>query len=86
MLLLDIQDEISEERRGRLKSQLRELERAAWLAGNPAVLYCSVCEATVSSQNAMDGPVRDWPYCPVHGNTPLTIRPALPREMKTVGY
>lgn len=79
MLLVHSQEETSENRRGRLAVQLRELERAAWLAGNPVALYCSLCEATVSSQDAMDGPLRDWPHCPLHAQTPLVIRPAWTR-------
>lgn len=81
MLLLDLEEQLSGESH-RLTSQLRELERVAWLAGNPALLYCGVCEAAVSSQNAVEGPLQDWPYCPIHTNKPLTIHSATHRVDK----
>ena len=79
MARLATQEEVSEERR-RLKSQLRELQWAAWLAGTPALLYCGDCDAAVSCEKVIEGPLQDWPYCPVHENKPLTIHSALPPE------
>lgn len=79
MLTVDLEEQLSEERHHRLKSQLRELERVAWLAGNPSLLYCGACEATVSSQHAIEGALEDWPYCPIHKNKPLMIHSAMHR-------
>jgi hypothetical protein len=78
MLLLDIQQDACEKRQARLKSQLRDLEWAAWLGGNPCILYCALCEGTVPFQKAIDGPVLDWPYCSLHEEKPLSIRTASP--------
>lgn len=78
MLLLDVEKELSGKRRG-LKAQLRELELAAWSAGNPALFYCSVCEAAVPSKDAIEGPLENWPYCPIHAQKPLMIHAASPR-------
>lgn len=76
MLLLGMQKKISGECGRGLKSQLRELEWESWLAGNPAVLYCTACETTVSSEKVAEGPIADWPYCPIHRKRPLIIRSA----------
>lgn len=76
MMLFGLQEEIAEDCRSRLQSQLKELEWSAWLAGNPALLYCGACQAPISSEKAMEGPMQDWPYCPVHPNRPLTVRSA----------
>ena len=73
MLAVEIEGQLSEERQHRLKSQLCELERVAWLAGNPTLLHCSDCDAAVSSQHAIEGAMEDWPYCPFHPNKPLMI-------------
>ncbi len=77
MLLRDLEEERSQERR-RLQMGLRELEWAAWLAGNPALLYCSACEAAVSSEIAIEGSLEGWPYCPIHEEKPLMIHSTFP--------
>ena len=84
MLLSDFLEDVCEAPAGGLASQLRELEKAAWLAGNPALLYCGACEAEVSPESATEGPLRDWPYCPIHEDKPLTIHSAspLPQESR----
>ncbi len=78
MSVFAVEMEISEERR-RLSLQLRELQVAAWSAGNPALFYCGACEAAVSSEEAIEGPLRNWPYCPVHTQKALMVHAASPR-------
>ncbi len=78
MLLLDEGNEVSGKRR-RLTTQLRDLELAAWSAGNPALFYCGACEAAVASKDAIEGPLKNWPYCPIHTQKPLMIHAASPR-------
>ena len=78
MLLLDVEKEVSGKRR-RLKSQLRDLELAAWSAGNPALFYCGACEAAVASEDAIEGSIENWPYCPIHTQKPLMIHATSPR-------
>lgn len=46
--------------------------------GLHAVLYCGTCEAIVFFEKAATGPVKDWPYCPVHQKRPLMVRSVSP--------
>jgi len=79
MLAADVEEQVTGERHHRLKSQLRQLERVAWLVGNPSLLYCWACRAAVSSEHAIEGALDDWPYCPIHKKKPLTIHSAMHR-------
>ena len=78
MSVFAVEKKIAEERR-HLKSQLRDLQVAAWSAGNPALLYCGACEAAVSPEEAIEGPLRNWPYCPLHEHKALMIHAASAR-------
>jgi hypothetical protein len=46
--------------------------------GLHVVLYCGSCQAIVVFDKARTGPVKDWPYCPVHQENPLIVRPVSP--------
>lgn len=76
MVLVGLHEETAKVCRGRLQSQVRELEWSAWLAGNPALLFCGACHAPVPADRVVEGLLPDWPYCPIHRNRPLTIRSA----------
>jgi len=45
--------------------------------GLHAALYCGTCKVVVAFEKAITGPVKDWPYCPIH-QKPLMVRPASP--------
>ncbi len=57
-----------------LELTLYELARAVRAEGKQAVLYCSACRGEVAYNRVVPGPIREWPYCPVHVQTPLIMR------------
>jgi hypothetical protein len=56
-----------------LEFRLHELAAVLGPEGHRAVLYCGACETEISYEEAAAGPIRDWPYCPVHQDRPLMI-------------
>jgi hypothetical protein len=50
------------------------LTKSGRALGLQAVLYCGTCEAIVTFEKAAIGPVKDWPYCPLHQERPLMVR------------
>jgi hypothetical protein len=46
--------------------------------GVHAVLYCGTCETIVAFEKAATGPVKAWPYCPIHQERPLMVRSVSP--------
>ena len=59
-----------------LELNLYELDAMVRSVGRQTVLHCGDCNRSVGFQDAVPGPVRDWPYCPTHPDKALTIRAA----------
>jgi hypothetical protein len=57
-----------------LELTLYELATVVRAEGKEAVLYCSGCRREIAYSRVVPGPIREWPYCPVHAETPLIMR------------
>lgn len=57
-----------------LELTLYELATVVRAEGKEAVLYCSSCRGDIAYNRVVPGPIREWPYCPVHAQTPLIMR------------
>jgi hypothetical protein len=56
-----------------LELNLYESEGGIHPVGGHAMLYCGACEASVAYRDVVPGPIRDWPYCPVHQDKTLMV-------------
>jgi len=68
----------STRRPSKFRSSSRFVTNSVSSLGLHAALYCGTCQLIVAFEKAITGPVKDWPYCPIHQQKPLMVRPASP--------
>ena len=65
-------------RPSKFRSGSRFVTNSVRSLGVHAALYCGTCAVIVAFEKAITGQVKDWPYCPVHQQKPLMVRPVSP--------